>query len=159
MLHKVQFGPHQGAHGILYTPDVKVTCSVAWLLHSQIVPNAQNRACKKNRSWIQILDMVLPILTFSLIVTFYLLIIENRTKRPLTQLSYYCLEWTYYFWKKKKKADISKIKGALALKGTFFLNYICAYLNTKFQVSSIILLSMEVERDNFTPCHHHKRSP
>ena len=30
--------------------------------------------------------------TFSLIVTFYLAKTENRTKKSLTQLSYYCLE-------------------------------------------------------------------
>ena len=31
-------------------------------------------------------------LTFSLIVTFYLTKTENRTKKPLTQLSRYCFE-------------------------------------------------------------------
>ena len=34
------------------------------------------------------------------IVTFYLTKTENRTKKSLTQLSYYCFESRYYFDKK-----------------------------------------------------------
>ena len=40
-------GLRQEAHCISPTPDVKVTCLVLVLLHSLIVPDAQNRACKK----------------------------------------------------------------------------------------------------------------
>ena len=39
-------------------------------------------------------------LMFSLIVTFYLTKAENRTKKPLTQLSHYCLEEWYNFHQK-----------------------------------------------------------
>ena len=64
--------------------------------------------------------------TFSLIVFFYLTKTENRTKKSLTQLSYYCFEKGTILAKKKmlvfckKNADISKIKGVVVLKGTFF---------------------------------------
>ena len=63
-------------------------------------------------------------LTFSLIVTFHLTKPENRTKKSLTQLSYYCFEERYYFCQKilffcKKNTDISKIKSILVLKGIF----------------------------------------
>ena len=43
---------------------------------------------------------------------------KNRTKKSLTHLSHYCFEWRYYFCKywffaKKKNADINKVKMAL----------------------------------------------
>ena len=59
----------------------------------------------------------------SLIVTFYLTKNENRIKISLTQLSLYCFESRYYFGQKMlifcKKADISKIKKTLVIKGIF----------------------------------------
>ena len=41
-------------------------------------------------SWIQ--NTWLIKLTFSLTITFYRTTTENRTKKPITQLSYYCFE-------------------------------------------------------------------
>ena len=54
---------------------------------------------------------------------------EKRTKKSLTQLSYYCFEWRYYFWRKcsflQKNTD-SKIKGLLVLKYIFSeTTYVC----------------------------------
>ena len=47
--------------------------------------------------------------------------IENRAKKALTQLSYYCSDQKYSFYQKSwfflKMFDISKIKGVLVLKG------------------------------------------
>ena len=82
------------------------------------------------RSWI--LDAQSVKLTFSLIVTFYLSKTENRTKKSLTQLSYYCFEWKYY--------SIKKV------------------LSTKFQVSSIILTSFR-QGGILTPPPISKRTP
>ena len=91
------------------------------------------------------------ILTFSSIPT---LKTENRAelknnKKSLTQLSCYCFK--VLFLPKiqifaKKNADISKLKRVLVLKGVFSETaYLCllirVYLYTKFQVSSIILMS------------------
>ena len=67
----------------------------------------------------------------SLVVTFYLTKTENRTKKSLTQLSHYRFELRYYLCQKKrlfftKNADISKIKKALVLKGSFSeTTYVC----------------------------------
>ena len=69
---------------------------------------------------------------FSVIVTFYLTKTENRTKKSLTQLSYYCFEWKYY--------SIKKV------------------LSTKFQVSSIILTSFR-QGGILTPPPISKRTP
>ena len=69
-------------------------------------------------------------LTISLIVTFYLF---------LSFLSF--LPLIFFFFankKKKKKANISKTKGIL-VKVYFLKLYMCVYLLTKFQVSSIIV--------------------
>ena len=84
-------------------------------------------------------------LTFSLIVTFHLTKPENRTKKSLTQLSYYCFEERYYFCQKilffcKKNTDISKIKSILVLKGIFSETKHTRVL-TKFQAYSVILTS------------------
>ena len=49
----------------------------------------------------------------------------------------------------KKDADISKIKGTLALKGIFLKLHMCVNLRIKFQVSSIILTSFR-DGGNFT---------
>ena len=62
-------------------------------------------------------------LTFSLIVTFYLTKSANKSKNFLTQLSYFYIEWNYYFWRKmlisckKMLANASKIKRVLVLNG------------------------------------------
>ena len=61
---------------------------------------------------------------FSLTVTFYLTKTENRTKKSLTELSYYYFEKKYYFWKKMlifciKNADIRRIKVVMELKDVF----------------------------------------
>ena len=64
-------------------------------------------------------------LIFSLIVTFYLTKTktENRTRKPLIQLSQYCFGLKVLFWPKelfaKRNVDIRKIKRTLVLKGTF----------------------------------------
>ena len=91
------------------------------------------------------------ILTFSSIPT---LKTENRAelknnKKSVTQLSCYCFK--VLFLPKiqifaKKNADISKLKRVLVLKGVFSETaylwlLIRVYLYTKFQVSSIILMS------------------
>ena len=51
--------------------------------------------------------------TFSGTVTFYLTKTENRTKKSLTQLLYYCFEYYFLVSKKccflRKNGDISKI--------------------------------------------------
>ena len=44
----------------------------------------------------RILDAQSVKLPFSLIVTFYLTQTENRTKKSLTQLSYYCFEYCFH---------------------------------------------------------------
>ena len=87
--------------------------------------------------------------TFSLIETFYLTKTENRTKKFVIQLSYYCFwlkvlfcQKMAFFCKKKKKkeANISKINEILVGKKVYFLKLnICVYLSTKFKVSSITL--------------------
>ena len=70
-------------------------------------------------------------LLFSLIVTFYLTKTKNRIIKSLTQLSYYWLSKGAIF---DKIADISKIRGAIILKGIFFeTTYVCTYVqNFKF---------------------------
>ena len=53
---------------------------------------------------------------------------------------YYCCQKRWFFAKKKKKnAGIKKTKRALVLN--FLKLYVCVYLRTKLQVSSIILTS------------------
>ena len=65
---------------------------------------------------------------------------ENRTKKSLTQLSYYCFEKRYYFCQKnanlllKKITDMSEIMRLLVLKDIFFkTRFVCSYVpNFKF---------------------------
>ena len=71
--------------------------------------------------------------TFLLTVTFYLTKAGNITKNFLTQLSYYCFEWRYYFC---QNVDISKVKVVLVLfTRCIFLNYVCVCVLTH-QISS-----------------------
>ena len=65
-------------------------------------------------------------------------------------LSYKNWKQNNWFFCKKIYADISKIKGALVLKGIFSeTTYVCTYV-LNFQVSWIILTSLR-QRGNFTP--------
>ena len=69
--------------------------------------------------------------TFSLIVFFHLTKTENRTKKSLTQLSYYCFKKGTILGKKKfgflqEKCWHQQIKGVVVLEGTFFkTTYVC----------------------------------
>ena len=70
-------------------------------------------------------------LKFSLILTFYLAKIADRTKTSLTELPHYSFEKGYYFCQKTMyfweiNAYISKVNGALVLKGIFSeAKYVC----------------------------------
>ena len=70
--------------------------------------------------WIR--DSCSVTLTFLLIVIFYLTKIENKTKKFLTQLLYYC-------------------QMVLVLKGYFLELHMCVYLRIKFKICNVILLS------------------
>ena len=103
------------------------------------------RHCHFSYSW--------PIL--SNLVTFYLTKSENRTKKYLTQLSYYCFELEYSHATALSKGTIFDVKGWFFAKmltlaklwrswyqNVYFLKlHMCLYLRTKFQISSIILMS------------------
>ena len=78
--------------------------------------------------------------TLSLKAAFYLTKSENRTWKALTQLSYYCFEYRYYFcqkcWVLSKKVNMSLIKGFMALKGIFSeTNYLWVLT---YQISSFL---------------------
>ena len=101
-----------------------------------------------SRSWIAeawSIKLILPII----VTFFYLTKSENRTKKSLTQLSYYCFESRYYFCqkmqfffaKKKKKAEIIILRCSWYYKVYFLKLHMCVFLYTKFQVSCIILTS------------------
>ena len=84
-------------------------------------------------------------LAFSLKITFCLTNHKNKTKKSLTQLSYYCFELRYYFCQKMpliflKNAGISKIKGALVLKDIFYeTKYVFVLTH---QISSFYIILM-----------------
>ena len=59
---------------------------------------------------------------FSLIVTFFLTKIENKTKKPLTQLSYYCFE--YVFLPKNVTLTSAKLKGIFSETHMCMCNYV-----------------------------------
>ena len=70
----------------------------------------------------------------------YLTKTESITKKSLIELSSYCFEERYYFC--RKIADISKIKRALEVKGTFSVTkYMCVLM---YQISSSLHNSNEV---------------
>ena len=68
-----------------------------------------------SESWI--LDAQSVKLTFPIIETFYLTKTENRTKKPLTQLSHYCFEERYYFY---KKMSMLKMLTSAKLRGIWY---------------------------------------
>ena len=68
----------------------------------------------------------------------------NRSKRSLTQLSYYLFELRTIFvkkgWNFTKKCCIPKMKGVLVLRGIYSgTKYVCINLSFKTQVSSMII--------------------
>ena len=86
------------------------------------------------------------ILTFSLVVTFYLTKSENRTKNVLTQILCCCFEYRYYFFVKKcwtfaNKCWHQQKRESWYWSKLFLKLKIWVYLRTKFQFSSIILTS------------------
>lgn len=82
--------------------------------------------------------------TFSLKINLDRTKTKHRSKRSLTQLSYYLFELRTIFVKKgwlfTKKCCIPKIKGALVLRGIYSgTKYVCIILSFKIQVSSMII--------------------
>ena len=103
---------------------------------------------KLEQSRSRILDAQYVKLTFSLTVTLYLRKSGNKTRKPLIQLSHYCFEQRYYFGQKivfflQKDTEISKIKRALVMKGTFSeTTYVCVLT---YQISSFQHISNKLQ--------------
>ena len=79
------------------------------------------------------------VLKFSLKATIYLTKTENRIKKSLTLLSYYCFEQRHYFC--QKIMATAKLRWSWYYNVFFLKLHMCLYLRTKFQVSSKILTS------------------
>ena len=90
-------------------------------------------------------------LKFSLTIMFYFTKTESKTKKSLTQLSYYCFEYRYYFCQKmltffffflKNICSFQQSYGGFWHFKVYFLKFLYfLYLRIKFQASSLMLTS------------------
>ena len=118
----------------------------------RFMANLEQFGCRIPETWS-------VILVFSL--TFYLTKTENRTKKSLTPLSYYCFQWRYILFL-PKNVDYSKIKGSCYWKVYFLKLHMCVYFRTKLEISNLILTSFKQGVILSPPCppqNKHLKSP